>query len=746
MAADRRVEYGPPPSPNRKKWPYQGTCEFQGLRILVENLPGSYREGKGPDGKPWRVKMQAGYGEFADTLGNDGDPVDVFVGPDPDAPVAYVVHQKFPGTEVYDEDKVVLGCRTLAEARRLYLAHYDQPGFFGGVTPWPVAELRAFLRKHPEVERLDSPARVRDLVKADDQLVLLPSKVNPLVRRWQRPMYDPAHGRVRLDRGLMVFASGSNRTSDIEALADIGHPIGVAAPEVMGRPAEEQLGRLQGRMVDVFVDSGAFSEVDGAPIGDKQWQAILGLYGRLARRLGAWVHVVAPDRVGDQATTLQRLNVYRDPLVDAARDDAEVLVPLQRGADDLPTFWHRARTALDFPPDLEWRLVPAIPLKKQANSPADVVRFVEQVKPRRIHLLGKGVEAHDAQELLAALKRAHPDVEISMDSNRLAALSGHTGGAGGGPRPLTKLKIQAKELGATGWQSQRWGVPLAVAPDMQDRLADIEGRLAEVEHGAEADRLTRQRLLLRRQIGPLVKAQHAYMLRPGEQVDLPVSGLGFHKIAHRPGYVLQPSVKDPRILRWQRVADHRVIHGDFDERPFDLSDLDMPLETTREVLRHRFRSWATGHSEPGFVDSMLYRGFVFDSVSRPSSPTCRTASSAGRSGGPAMGICPYGHPEPLADLREREALGPQAPSPFSSCHRHASSVMLWRMAAVTVNSVSGSYVAQYRRSQVSSASSTSGQGASTRTSARVTLMAVMTCSAPGGNGSTRSAVVHARAT
>lgn len=165
------VVYGDPPHPNRAEFPYEASCTYQGMLIYIENKPGSVRSGTDKDGKPWSVTMLAGYGEFADTLGMDGDPVDVFVGPDATAPTAYVIHQKYPGTAVADEDKVVLGVRSRKEAEQLYRAHYNRGGFLDGVTPWPVAELREHLRKHGlNGGRLDRPKRVRVLIKATEHL------------------------------------------------------------------------------------------------------------------------------------------------------------------------------------------------------------------------------------------------------------------------------------------------------------------------------------------------------------------------------------------------------------------------------------------------------------------------------------------------------------------------------------------------------------------------------------------------
>lgn len=164
----RPLPLDPPPKPNRRKWPFVGSLDYQGLKIHVENAAGDVREGVDPDGHRWQTRMHWHYGEFADTLGVDGDPVDVYIGPDPDAPTAYVVHQKVPHTQVFDEDKVMLGFPNATEARKAYAMHYDKPGFYGGMTPWPVRELREYLRTRKGGNRLDKPLRVRMLLKGAD--------------------------------------------------------------------------------------------------------------------------------------------------------------------------------------------------------------------------------------------------------------------------------------------------------------------------------------------------------------------------------------------------------------------------------------------------------------------------------------------------------------------------------------------------------------------------------------------------
>ena len=136
---------GPAPARNRATFPYQGTVDFQGLKIRVENAAGSTRRGTSPDGTPWETRMRVHYGEFVATEGADGDAVDCFVGPGRFEPFAYVVHTQDPATRRYDEDKVMLGFGSRDEALAVFRAHYTGRGFVQSVRRMSIGELRAWL-------------------------------------------------------------------------------------------------------------------------------------------------------------------------------------------------------------------------------------------------------------------------------------------------------------------------------------------------------------------------------------------------------------------------------------------------------------------------------------------------------------------------------------------------------------------------------------------------------------------------
>jgi hypothetical protein len=60
----------------------------------------------------------------------------------------------------------------------------------------------------------------------------------------------------------VYFASGSNHQGEIEGLSSVGFNVGVAAPEVKSAETIGTLTGLAGTGIRVFVDSGAFGEVD----------------------------------------------------------------------------------------------------------------------------------------------------------------------------------------------------------------------------------------------------------------------------------------------------------------------------------------------------------------------------------------------------------------------------------------------------------------------------------------------------
>jgi hypothetical protein len=117
---------------------------FQGLPISIENKKGSTREWYDPNAaKHGKTKMYYDYGYIRHTLGTDKDHYDVYVGPNKNSNIVYIVHQmKAPSFSKFDEDKAMVGFNSETEAKEAYLKQYDDPKFFGSMTAMPVEEFK----------------------------------------------------------------------------------------------------------------------------------------------------------------------------------------------------------------------------------------------------------------------------------------------------------------------------------------------------------------------------------------------------------------------------------------------------------------------------------------------------------------------------------------------------------------------------------------------------------------------------
>lgn len=133
-----------------KAWKLQGSLEFQGLPIAVENKAGSSRHWKDPNsGESGSTKMKYPYGYVKGTLGTDGDEVDGFVGPNKASEQVFVVTtMKKPGFKEVDEQKVMLGFTSASDAKKAYLQHYNDPRFFGSMKEFTMAEFKEKLTSH----------------------------------------------------------------------------------------------------------------------------------------------------------------------------------------------------------------------------------------------------------------------------------------------------------------------------------------------------------------------------------------------------------------------------------------------------------------------------------------------------------------------------------------------------------------------------------------------------------------------
>ena len=106
----------------------KGRLSVCGLPVSIENPAGSTRSGVDENGVTWEIEMKHHYGFIENTLGADGDELDVFIKKGLDENFTgdiYVISQVNQDGS-FDEHKVVIGATSIEEAKSIYLSNYDK--------------------------------------------------------------------------------------------------------------------------------------------------------------------------------------------------------------------------------------------------------------------------------------------------------------------------------------------------------------------------------------------------------------------------------------------------------------------------------------------------------------------------------------------------------------------------------------------------------------------------------------------
>jgi hypothetical protein len=117
--------------------------DFQGIPIHIDRPKGFTMHGQDEKGAPWSRTYQYDYGFIPKTTGGDGDGLDVFIGPDPDAHESYWAVQNKPDGN-FDEYKIFLGFDNRDAATAAYRQHIPLK-FLRGMVAVKVDMLKALL-------------------------------------------------------------------------------------------------------------------------------------------------------------------------------------------------------------------------------------------------------------------------------------------------------------------------------------------------------------------------------------------------------------------------------------------------------------------------------------------------------------------------------------------------------------------------------------------------------------------------
>ena len=206
MSRARAATETSPTDEQKESGNYQkGEISLFGLDIAIENPQGSTRSGKSKDGTEWSNTMQADYGFIRNTLGADGDEVDVFVGPDLQNETAFVISQVGKEGE-FDEYKALLGFTSEADARSAYLSSYG-PGWsgLGSIRAMSIDEFKAWLGS-------EAPRTA-------------PAPATPRQETDMQPVQPPQESTVKGDDRRFLESILNNTVADILA-PELGDQIG----------------------------------------------------------------------------------------------------------------------------------------------------------------------------------------------------------------------------------------------------------------------------------------------------------------------------------------------------------------------------------------------------------------------------------------------------------------------------------------------------------------------------------------
>lgn len=153
----------------------KGHININGFDVTIEQPAGSVRSGKDANGKEWSVTMNNTYGYIRGTESVDGDHIDVFLGPDMNSDMVYVVDQVNTDGS-FDEHKVMMGFSSLEDARSAYLSNYEE-GWqgLGNITGVALDEFKKWIDSS---KRKTKPFSEYKGIKREEEI--LPRKVKKL--------------------------------------------------------------------------------------------------------------------------------------------------------------------------------------------------------------------------------------------------------------------------------------------------------------------------------------------------------------------------------------------------------------------------------------------------------------------------------------------------------------------------------------------------------------------------------------
>lgn len=216
---------------------------------------------------------------------------------------------------------------------------------------------------------------------------------------------------------VTVYRSGAaDHMEDLRAYVSAGAPVGLGVPKL--RPdVVRVLAAYNAAGGRCFLDTGEFQAFGKG--GGVNFLRVFAAYDFVLESVSSpgLVALVMPDKMGDQAATLELASRYRRQALRCIEAGADCIFPLHKGALSLADAYRDLVGRLDTD-----RFRVGLPSNKVRVEREELAAFVAEARPARIHLLGISEANRRFAPLVEAARRPSAALDISADAMRIRGM------------------------------------------------------------------------------------------------------------------------------------------------------------------------------------------------------------------------------------------------------------------------------------------------------------------------------------
>ena len=230
---------------------YVGDIVLKNLRICIENPSYTYRRGVALDGTGWESLLQNAYGFLPGCIGADGAEMDLFLGPDIESDIVFVINQNVLSMpDIFDETKVMLGFSNALQAANAYRANYSEGwSCLGSVSTLPWIGFINWLENADK--SLPCPGG-----EPIEMLAAAPAAEEGLTDAAAWPLDTPKHVHAALGYYNQTGARHDKMVSNYDgSWATLGKKIAAAASKLYGKVYSVIEGKVQEKKTEAEGDT-----------------------------------------------------------------------------------------------------------------------------------------------------------------------------------------------------------------------------------------------------------------------------------------------------------------------------------------------------------------------------------------------------------------------------------------------------------------------------------------------------------